>query len=264
MIVSSRWRLQCEAISLDGNPPPETPQLRAELNVHHDRMSADHETGERTVATATHADSGQPASPTEPSGTPGGLIIFLNGTSSSGKSSIAKELLSVLDEPYFHMPVDAFHAMRTRRAFTPEHLQTVLKHTWMGFHRAVAGMAAAGNNIVVDHLFSEPWRLHDCLALFNPQDVVLVGVHCPLPELERREQARGDRPPGLAARQIDRVHAHGIYDIECDTRTTSALGCAQQIKIFLPHRPTPTAFQQLKLTFHTEEPQTEGTPHITS
>ncbi|MEU3504951.1 chloramphenicol phosphotransferase, partial [Streptomyces hundungensis] len=33
-----------------------------------------------------------------------GRIIFLNGTSSSGKSSIARELLDVLDEGvYFHL-----------------------------------------------------------------------------------------------------------------------------------------------------------------
>jgi chloramphenicol 3-O phosphotransferase len=146
-----------------------------------------------------------------------GLIVFLNGTSSSGKSSIARELLTILDEPYFHLPVDAFHAMRTSRESPAERLQAILKRTWMGFHRAVAGMAAAGNNVVVDHLFSEPWRLDDCLDLFCPEDVVLVGVRCPLPELKRREQARGDRLPGLAARQIDQVHAHGVYDIECDT-----------------------------------------------
>ncbi|MFF7633727.1 chloramphenicol phosphotransferase CPT family protein [Kitasatospora sp. NPDC008050] len=176
----------------------------------------------------------------------GGLIIFLNGTSSSGKSSIAKELLTVLDETYFHFPVDAFHAMRARKQWTPDELRTVLKHTWTGFHRAVAGMAAGGNNVVVDHLFSEPWRLDDCLGLFNPADVVLVGVHCPLEELERREQDRGDRPPGLAARQIGPVHAHGSYDIECDTSVSSPLDCAQQIKAFLPHRPTPTAFERLR------------------
>jgi chloramphenicol 3-O phosphotransferase len=174
-----------------------------------------------------------------------GLIVFLNGTSSSGKSSIARELLTILDEPYFHLPVDAFHAMRTSREFPAERLPAILKRTWMGFHRAVAGMAAAGNNVVVDHLFSEPWRLDDCLDLFCPEDVVLVGVRCPLPELERREQARGDRPPGLAARQIDQVHAHGVYDIECDTSVASPLDCARQIKDFLPHRPAPTAFQRL-------------------
>ncbi|GAA1216112.1 chloramphenicol phosphotransferase CPT family protein [Kitasatospora nipponensis] len=179
--------------------------------------------------------------------TTGGLIIFLNGTSSSGKSSIAEELLATLDETYFHLPVDRFHAMRARdRQYTPDELTDVLRRTWQGFHRAVAGMAAGGNNVVVDHLFSQEWRLRDCLALFEPQDVVLVGVHCPLPELERRERARGDRPVGLAAGQIEQVHAHGLYDVEVDTGVSSPAECARKIKEFLPVRPTPTAFQQLR------------------
>lgn len=186
------------------------------------------------------------AGPEIPDQPAGGLIIFLNGTSSSGKSSIAKELLALLGEPYFHMPVDAFHAMRSGPELPPDELAAMLRRTWRGYHRAVAGMAAAGNNVIVDHLFSEPWRLHDCLGLFRPQDVVLVGVRCPLPELERREQDRGDRPPGLAARQIDRVHAHGVYDIECDTGSASALDCARQIKEFLGRRHSPTAFEQMR------------------
>lgn len=179
-------------------------------------------------------------------GAPGGLIIFLNGTSSSGKSSIAVELLRILDEPFFHLPVDAFHAMRTRQEMEPERLATVLHRTWRGYHRAIAGMAAAGNNVVVDHVLSEEWRLRDCLDLFVPQDVVFVGVHCPRAELERRERERGDRPPGLAARQLAQVHAHGIYDVECDTSLADPRLCARRIKDFLPHRPTPTAFQRLR------------------
>ncbi|MEU8893593.1 AAA family ATPase [Streptomyces sp. NPDC048442] len=175
----------------------------------------------------------------------GGLVIFLNGTSSSGKSSIARELTAVLDGPSFHMPVDAFHAMRSGPEMTPDQLGVVLKRTWLGFHRAVAGMAAAGNTVIVDHVLSEPWRLRDCLALFSPQDVVLVGVRCPLPELERRERARGDRPAGLAARQFDRVHAHGVYDIECDSGSSSPAECARQIKDFLRRRPAPTAFERM-------------------
>lgn len=116
----------------------------------------------------------------------------------------------------------------------------------MGFHRSVAGMAGGGNNVVVDHVLSEPWQLRDCVALFAAEDVVLVGVHCPLPELQRCEQERADRAPGLAARQITQVHAHGLYDIECNTSTASPADCAQQIKDFLPHRSTPTAFEKLK------------------
>ncbi|MEU2496037.1 AAA family ATPase [Streptomyces sp. NPDC007883] len=181
-----------------------------------------------------------------PGGTRAGQIIFLNGTSSSGKSSIAGELLRILDEPYFHMPVDAFHAMRSRREVGPETLPLVLRRTWMGFHRAVAGMAAAGNNVVVDHVLSEEWRLLDCLELFDPRSVVLVGVRCDLDELRRREQARGDRPMGLAARQFRQVHAHGPYDVECDTTTTSAGECALQISSFLARRSFPTAFERLR------------------
>jgi chloramphenicol 3-O phosphotransferase len=175
-----------------------------------------------------------------------GLVIFLNGTSSSGKSSIATELLAMLDEPYFHMPVDAFHAMRSRSEVPPDRLATVLHRTWQGYHRAVAGMAAAGNNVVMDHVLSAEWRLADCLALFEPQDVVLVGVHCPLPELERRERERGDRPSGLAARQLEQVHAHGVYDVECDTGSAGPRECARRVRDFLTARPTPTAFQRLR------------------
>ncbi|MFF7449529.1 MULTISPECIES: AAA family ATPase [unclassified Streptomyces] len=175
-----------------------------------------------------------------------GLVIFLNGTSSSGKSSIATELLSVLDEPCFYLPVDAFHAMRSGAAVPPERLATVLHRTWRGFHRAVAGMAAAGNDVVVDHVLSAEWRLRDCLSLFPPRHVVLVGVHCPPEELARREHERGDRPPGLAARQLEQVHAHGIYDVECDTSLATPRECALRIKEFLADRPTPTAFERLR------------------
>jgi hypothetical protein len=84
----------------------------------------------------------------------------------------------------------------------------IFLRTAMGFHRAVAGMSAAGNHVVVDYVLSQRWLLLDCLDLFTAGSVVLVGVHCPLLELERREQVRGDRTPGLAARQTwDRTAA---------------------------------------------------------
>ncbi|MFD7732414.1 chloramphenicol phosphotransferase CPT family protein [Kitasatospora phosalacinea] len=176
-----------------------------------------------------------------------GRIIFLNGTSSSGKSSIARELLDVLDDGvFFHLAVDGFNAMRTKRALGAEELDAALRRTRAGFHRSIAAMAEAGNDIVVDHVLSEPWRLLDCLAVLRPEDVLFVGVHCPPDELARRELARGDRPPGLAAHQYGLVHSHGDYDLECDTGTASPRECARQIKDFLPHRPDPTAFTRLR------------------
>jgi chloramphenicol 3-O phosphotransferase len=180
-----------------------------------------------------------------------GRIVFLNGTSSSGKSSIARELLTVLDgDPYFHLAVDGVNAMRGKKAIAPDALDGVLRRTRRGFHRAAAGMAAAGNDLVVDHVLSEPWRLDDCLTVLDGIDVFLVGVHCPPAELERRERARGDRPAGLAAHQYALVHAHGVYDVECDTGAASPRECAELIKAHVESSVArgepPTAFRRLR------------------
>ncbi|MFJ9820782.1 AAA family ATPase [Streptomyces sp. NPDC101151] len=178
----------------------------------------------------------------------GGTVILLNGTSSSGKSSIAEALLDVLDGTWFHMPVDAFHAMRCDHPIADGDLQAEIDRTAKGFHRAVAGMAAGGNNLVVDHPLSRRWRLLDLLDLLVPEDTILIGVRCPLPELERRERERGDRQPGLAALQYDQVHSHGPHDLDVDTSVLSPQECALRIRDFLVDRPRPTAFERLRVT----------------
>lgn len=178
---------------------------------------------------------------------PVGRIILLNGTSSSGKSGIARCLLDMLDTPWFHMSVDAFGEMRALVPVPEQEINPMLARTRAGFHRAVAGMASAGNDIVVDHVLSEPWRLDDCLTLFEPFEVLLVGVHCDVAELSRRELARGDRTPGQAAAQIAQVHAHGLYDLELDTTVLDAAAAAAQVAAFLRSRPPgPTAFEKLR------------------
>ncbi|MGC1193288.1 MAG: AAA family ATPase [Candidatus Dormiibacterota bacterium] len=158
-----------------------------------------------------------------------GQIIFLNGTTSSGKTSLAKALLPILPEPFFYLSVDSFNSMRDQRYMDAEELSEVLERTVRGFHRAVTGMVGAGNNVVVDHVLRERSWLIDCLNLFDGGDVVFVGVHCALPELERRERLRGDRVPGRAAYQLERVHAHTLYDVECATDTNTPSECAEPI-----------------------------------
>jgi chloramphenicol 3-O phosphotransferase len=178
-----------------------------------------------------------------------GQVLFLNGTSSSGKSSIAGQLLLVLDRPFFHMSVDAVNAMRARQRtqeLDPGELVAVLTRTRAGFHRAVAGMAQAGNDLVVDYVLSEQWRLLDCLTVLAGLDVVFVGVRCSEQELARRERQRGDRHPGQAAAQLRQVHSYGSYDIECDTTAATPRDCALAIKHSLDQLPATRAFDRLR------------------
>ncbi|WP_437066578.1 chloramphenicol phosphotransferase CPT family protein [Streptomyces sp. enrichment culture] len=198
----------------------------------------------------TVPDPEDPACARIPETLSGGTVVLLNGTSSSGKSSIARELLGVLDGTWFHLPVDAFHGMRGGVVAGGD-MHAEIDRTCKGFHRAVAGMAAGGNNLVVDHPLSRRWRLLDLLGLLEPADTVLVAVRCPLPELERREAARGDREPGLAASQYPHIHAHGPHDLDVDTARHSPAECALRIRDFLRDRPRPTAFETLRRTLRT-------------
>ena len=113
-----------------------------------------------------------------------------------------------------------------------------------GFHGAIAALVTAGNNVIVDHMLQEAAWGRECAALLAPFRAILVGVHCPLVELERREAARTDRSIGLAKFQWARVHAHQLYDLEVDTSTQRPEECAGHISTYLRAGQVPTAFRR--------------------
>lgn len=72
--------------------------------------------------------------------------------------------------------------------------------------------------------------------------MLLVGVHCPVDELDCREAARGDRRVGQAREQLAFVHRLEIYDIEVDTHRESAVVCAARTSEALVCGQLPTAW----------------------
>jgi len=163
---------------------------------------------------------------------------------------MARQLLVDLETPWFHMGVDMFGAMRSAQRthdLDDANVADVLRRTRAGFHRAVAGMAHAGNDIVMDHVLSERWRLDDLLTVMAGIDVVFVGVHCSGEELQRRERLRGDRTLGTAARQADQVHSYGDYDVEVDTSIESVATCSARINEYLRRPSAVRAFDRLRV-----------------
>jgi chloramphenicol 3-O phosphotransferase len=177
-----------------------------------------------------------------------GRVILLNGASSSGKSSIGRALLPLLPDPWFFVPVDAIGAMRSTvhtRVLDDGQIAEMLRRTRLGYHRAVAALASAGNDVIMDYPLSERWRLEDLLDVLRGYDVTLVDVRCDPAELDRRERARGDRPVGLARSQAE-VYGHGDFDIAVDTTSTSPGACAQEIAKALGEVGPPKAFDRLR------------------
>lgn len=174
-------------------------------------------------------------------------VILLNGVGSAGKTSIARALQAMTAETYLHVQMDAFLEMLP--ATYQDHTQTfrylnieedghpvvaiesgpVGIRLMRGMRRAIAALAAEGNNLIVDDVM---WGdvAADYAKVLSPFRLCWVGVHAPLDILEARERQRGDRDPGAARWQIRRVHQGMRYDLELDTSCTSPADCAAQIR----------------------------------
>ena len=130
------------------------------------------------------------------------------------------------------------------RVLADTEITAMLRRTRLGYHRAVAALASAGNDVIMDYPLREQWRLADLLHTLDGYDVTLIEVHCAPDQLDQREHARGDRPIGLARSQTS-VYAIGEYDIVVDTTNTSAGQCAIAIAHALDAVSTPKAFDRI-------------------
>jgi chloramphenicol 3-O phosphotransferase len=180
-------------------------------------------------------------------------IVFLNGASSAGKTSIGRALQDLTDEPFMLLGLDTCFAMVPPRwAGGPEgpmrHLgfayevlpaddgHPMLKITYggigsrmmTGFHRAAIELVRAGNSIIIDEMLLDQRVRDDWLEVLEPWQPLLVGVYCADEELARRETTRGNRP-GLARWSARHTHNGMRYDSTIDTTQTGADAAAARI-----------------------------------
>ena len=176
------------------------------------------------------------------------LYSLAKGTSSSGKTALAKELQTLLDDYFLHVCFDTFYQMLPARfkPTTPADYKYV-ERVHLGFEYSIPALAKGGNRLIVDYPFHYGDSLPRCLDLISGYTVLYVGVFCPIDVLEQREAARGDRKVGLAGYQSERVHQNSEYDVEVDTHQLSPNQPAQKIASAPETITPPTAFDCLRL-----------------
>lgn len=192
-------------------------------------------------------------------------IILLNGSSSSGKTTLAIKLQQLLPQAYQHMALDQFRDGLPDRYrglnspagtpgaqglnVVPRDLQgervtaiefgALGEQMLAGMRRAIAAFADQGNNVIIDDLLFKPEYLHDYAVALKNHQVWCVGVRCSLARVNAREAQRPGRFPGTATSHFHQVHAHELaYDIEVDTTDLDADSCAQSIIARLQSPPT--------------------------
>ncbi len=164
------------------------------------------------------------------------LVILLNGTSSAGKTSIAKEIQAQFEKPILHVGIDHYFGMlpesyyldgeRAAEGFNFVHRPgplvfveegPVARQLTKAMHHSIKALAKGGFNLVLDEVLVLEEDYRDYLELLKDCRLFVVGVTLPLKEAEVREIARGDRYPGQARAIYDVVHVGKQYDLVIDS-----------------------------------------------
>jgi chloramphenicol 3-O phosphotransferase len=156
-----------------------------------------------------------------------GIIIVLNGVSSSGKSTLAKELTKLLPD-FFSFSVDDYDLV-IEKMEDRENERLIPIETEYFYYKNVALFSDRGVNLILDQILHDPITLQNFYETLKSYPILLVGVHCPVEELTRREKLRGDRRIGQANSQLNFVPKQEIYDIEVNTYSNSMVECAKEI-----------------------------------
>ncbi len=158
------------------------------------------------------------------------FAIILNGTSSSGKTSIAKEIqkqwngvvLRVSLDDMLQMVIDA-------RRDNPVEINKALQFCVARHYEVLRSGRNSGFPVILDSVLLRPEHRAETLSALEGIPQVLVGVKCALEEAERREKARSDRNAGTARRQFENIHKEFQYDLEIDTEKISPAKAAESI-----------------------------------
>jgi chloramphenicol 3-O phosphotransferase len=175
-------------------------------------------------------------------------IIFFHGASSSGKSTLARGVQAAIDQPFWHISIDHLRdagVLPSGRIRSGEFAWASMRQQFFsGFHLSLAAYASAGNNLLIEHILDTEGWLTELTVLFAPFDVFFVGVHCSLPELVRREQARGDRQVGSAEQDYKTIHRNLRYDLEIQSEGNMDENVERVISAWTT-RSFPSAFTQM-------------------
>ncbi len=169
-------------------------------------------------------------------------VIFLNGTSSSGKTTLGRAIRKNAGTTYSLLSSDLFWES-VEPDLSEDHGFYAALHR--GLFAASTELLALNFNLILDVVLHEEVDLRNALTFLKNHTIYLVGVHCSLEELERREKARGNREIGLARKQFDIVHRHGFYDVEVNTATMTPQECAATVLAMVNSGAHPTTFSEV-------------------
>ena len=161
-----------------------------------------------------------------------GRIIYLNGVTSSGKTSIVEALQARKDVFFYVVANDLFQEMIGEDYLKEDYWKYLGEVILLMYHTAKL-FSDLGKNVIIDGILVEREGIaphyRRMKEILQDQPLDIVEVFCPLDLCRQRNLERGDRYETQSEEQAARM-ADGIeYSLRVDTSRLSPEECADAI-----------------------------------
>ena len=168
-----------------------------------------------------------------------GRIIFLNGVTSSGKTSIVEAIQDRDDVFFYAVANDLFQEMVGQRYLEENYWKYLSEVILMMYHTAKL-YSDMGKNVLIDGILVERDEIkphyQQLLDILKENPLDIVEIYCPLDICKQRNILRGDRYETQSHEQSKRMAKNIAYRLRVDTSLHSSVECADMIIKALFHK----------------------------
>ena len=161
-----------------------------------------------------------------------GRIIFLNGVTSSGKTSIVDALQEREDVFFYVVANDLFEQMVGDGYLRGDYWKYLSEVIIMMYHTAKL-YSDMGKNVLIDGILVEREEIkphyHQLLEILRDNPLDVVEVYCPPDICRQRNLRRQDRRETQSDEQAERMAKDIRYSLRVDTSIQSPAECADII-----------------------------------
>ena len=161
-----------------------------------------------------------------------GQIIFLNGVTSSGKTSIV-EAIQNRDDVFFYVVANDLFQEMVGEKYLQENYWKYLSDVIILMYHTAKLYSDMGKNVLIDGILVEREEIaphyQQLLTILKDNPLDVVEVYCPLELCRERNIARGDRYETQSEEQAALMAKDISYSLHVDTGRYSPAECAEII-----------------------------------
>lgn len=166
-----------------------------------------------------------------------GTIIFLSGLTSTGKTSMIRELIDRREYLFYVLGFDLFE---DTIPYYASDRNACYSKAIISMYHAARSLSDQGQDVIIDGLIFniEGLEAHykTLRGIFEGYPLKIVHMDCPLEVLRQRNISRGDRRENQSLEQSKLAAADVDYFLEIDSSKMSTPACADELLAHIPLR----------------------------